>query len=120
MEESFDRLWEIQKLLEILHSIFSKVYSTSNDQAAEKFFSLQIKGSFQTMYCQEMFLHENTPTVQMHWLHLQHQSALEERETMPCPTGDSNTCHSDITVCSSKGMSSKTAYEEFLLFPSNI
>jgi len=37
MEESFDRLWKIKKLLEILHSIFSKVYNTSKYQAAEKF-----------------------------------------------------------------------------------
>jgi len=37
MEGSFDRLWKIHKLLEILYSIFSKVYSTSKDQAAEKF-----------------------------------------------------------------------------------
>ena len=36
MEESFDRLWKIQKLLEILYSIFSKVYNASKDQAAEK------------------------------------------------------------------------------------
>ena len=38
MEESFDRLWKIEKLLEILYSIFSKVYGTSNDQAAENLF----------------------------------------------------------------------------------
>jgi len=30
--------WEIQKLLEILYSIFSKVYNTSTDQAAENLF----------------------------------------------------------------------------------
>jgi hypothetical protein len=29
--------WEIQKLLEILYSIFLKVYNTSKDQATEKF-----------------------------------------------------------------------------------
>ena len=38
MEESLDRLWKIQKLLEILYSIFSKVYSNSKDQAAESLF----------------------------------------------------------------------------------
>jgi len=37
MEESFDRLWIMQKVLEILYNIFSKVYITSKDQAAEKF-----------------------------------------------------------------------------------
>jgi hypothetical protein len=85
-------------------------------------FSLQSKGNFQTMYCQEiqMFHHENIQTVQLHWLHLQHQSVLDEGQTMPCPTAESNTCHSDITVCGSKGMSSQTAYAEFLLFPSPI
>ena len=55
MEESFDRLWIIQNLLEILYNIFSKVYNTSKDQAAEKIcFSLQRTGSFQTMYFQEI------------------------------------------------------------------
>jgi hypothetical protein len=38
MEESFDRPWKLQKLMEILHSIFSKVYNTSKDQAAENLF----------------------------------------------------------------------------------
>jgi len=37
MEESFDRLWIIQKVLEFLYNIFSKVYITSKDQGAEKF-----------------------------------------------------------------------------------
>jgi hypothetical protein len=36
---------------------------------------------------------------------------------MPSPSADNSTCHSDITACSSKGMSSQNAYEEFLLFP---
>ena len=85
-------------------------------------FSLQRKGSFQTMYCQEiqMLRHENTQTMQLHWLHLQYQSVLGEGQTMPSPTADSSTCHSEMTACSSKGMSSQTAYEEFLLFPSLI
>ena len=51
---------------------------------------------------------------------LQHQSVLGEGQTMPSPTADSSTCHSDTTACGSKGMSSQTAYEEFLLFPSPI
>jgi hypothetical protein len=37
MEENFDRLWKIQKILQILYNIFSKVHNTSKDQAAEKF-----------------------------------------------------------------------------------
>jgi len=37
MEESIDRLWKIQKLLEIPYSVFSKVHNTSKDQAAEMF-----------------------------------------------------------------------------------
>ena len=85
-------------------------------------FSLQRKGSFQTMYCQEiqMFWHENTQTVHLHWLHLQHQSVLGEGQKMPSPTADSSTRHSDITACGSKGISSQTAYGEFLLVPSPI
>ena len=51
---------------------------------------------------------------------LQHQSVLGEGQTMPSPTADSSTCHSDTTACGSKGMSSQTAYEEFHLFPSPI
>jgi hypothetical protein len=38
MEESFDSLWKIQKLVEILNNIFSTVYSTSKVQAAENLF----------------------------------------------------------------------------------
>ena len=40
MEENFDRVWKIQKLLEILYSIFSNVYNTSKNQEAEKFIFL--------------------------------------------------------------------------------
>ena len=65
-----------------------------------------------------MFRHENIQTVQLHWLHLEHQSVLEEGQTMPSPTADSSMYYGDITACSSKGMSSQTEYEEFLLFPS--
>ena len=85
-------------------------------------FSLQRKGSFQTMYCQEMqmFRHENIQTVQLHWLYLQHQSVLEVGQTMSSPTVDSSTCHSDITSCGSKSMSSQTEYGELILFPSPI
>jgi hypothetical protein len=36
-KERFEKLWKIQKILEILYSIFSKVYNTSRDQATEKF-----------------------------------------------------------------------------------
>ena len=54
------------------------------------------------------------------WLHLKHQSVLEEGQTMPVTTADSNRCHSDVTACGNKGMSSQTAYEDFLLFPSPI
>jgi hypothetical protein len=43
LEESIDRLWKIQKLLEIPYSIFSKVYNTTKDQAAEMFVFL-LKG----------------------------------------------------------------------------
>jgi hypothetical protein len=72
------------------------------------------------MYCQEIqkFQHENTQTVQLHWI--QHQSILGQGQTMPSPTAESSTCLSDITVCGSKGTLSQTAYEEFLLFPSPV
>jgi hypothetical protein len=47
MEESFDRLWKIEKILEILHNIFSKVCNTSKDKAAEEFvFLFKVKASF--------------------------------------------------------------------------
>jgi len=65
-------------------------------------------------------LHYNIQTVQLLWLHLQHQSVLQEGQTKPSPTADSNTCHSDVTACGNKGMSLQTAYEDFLLFPSPI
>ena len=47
-------------------------------------FSLQMKGSFHVMYCQEMkmFGLENIQTVQLLLLHLQHQSVLEEGQTI--------------------------------------
>ena len=105
-----------------IQHIFKSLQHFQRSGSRKVCFSLQRKGSFQTMYCQEMqmFQHENIQTVQLHWLHLQHQSVLEEGQTMPSPTADSSTCHSDITACSSKGKSSQTAYEEFLLFPSPI
>jgi len=83
-------------------------------------FSLQRTSRFQTIYCQEIqrFWHENIQTVQLLWLHLQHQSVLEEGQTISSPTADSNTCHSDVTACGNKWMSSQTAYEDFLLLPS--
>jgi hypothetical protein len=37
MKESYDRLWKVQNVLEILYSIFSKAYNTYKDQATEKF-----------------------------------------------------------------------------------
>jgi hypothetical protein len=123
MQECLDRLWKIEKVLEILYNIFSKVYGTSKDQAAEKFvFPFKGQAVFQTMYFQEiqMFWHENIQTVQLHWLRLQHQSVLEEGQTLRSPTADSNTCHSDVTACGNKGMSSQIAYKDFLLFPSTI
>jgi hypothetical protein len=119
MEESFDRLWKIQKILEILYNIFSIVHNASKYQAAEKFvFLFKEKAVFKQ--CIQIYLHENIQTVQLHWLHLPHQSILEEGQTMSSPTADSSTCHSDITAYGSKGMSSQNACEEFLLFPSPI
>ena len=106
-----------------LYTVYFQKFTTLPKIRQQKIcFSLQRKGSFQTMYCQEtqMFQHENTQTVQLHWLHLQHQSVLEDRQTMSSPTADSSTCHSDITACGSKGKSSQIAYGEFLLFPSPI
>jgi len=50
MEESFDKLWIIQNVLEILYNIFSKVYITSKDQAAEKFVFL-FKGQADFKQC---------------------------------------------------------------------
>ena len=86
------------------------------------FFSLQRTGSFQTMYFQEIqiFWHYNIQTVQLLWLHLQHQSVLEEGQTKPSPTADSSTYQSAVTACGNKRMSSQPAYEDFLLFPSPI
>jgi hypothetical protein len=73
MEEIFDKLWKTQKLLEILYSIFSKVYSTSRDQPAEKFVFFSSKErqfSNSVLPKNTNVPAKNIQTLQLHWLHL--------------------------------------------------
>jgi hypothetical protein len=122
MEGSFDRLWKIQKLLEIVYSIFSKVYITFKGQAAENLFFSSNERQFSNnvllrntnvLACK----HTNcaTPLVT-----LTASKCTWGRTDNAQPIADSSTCHSDINVCGSKGVSSQTAYGEFLLFASTI
>ena len=122
MEGSFNRLGNTKITGNSVQYIFKSLQHFHRSGSRKFVFLFRRKLVFKTMYCQEiqMFQHANTQTVQLHWLHLQHQSVLEEGQTMPSPTADSSTCHSDITACSSKGMSLQTAHGEFLLFPSPI
>lgn len=102
-----------------IQHIFKSLQHFQRSGSRKVCFSLQRKGSFHSVYCQEiqMVWHENMQTVQLHWLHLQHQSVLEEGQTMFSPTPDSSTCQRDVIACCSKGMLSQTAYEDFFCSP---
>ena len=102
-----------------IQHIFKSLQHFQRSGSRKVCFSLQRKGSFQTMYCQDiqMFQHEDIWTVFLHWLHLQYQSVLEEGQTMSSTTADSSTCHRDVTACYSKGMSSQMHIKNFFYSP---
>ena len=70
-----------------IQHIFESLQHFQRSGSREVCFSLQMKGSFHTMYHQEiqMFRHENTQNVQLHRLHLQRQSILESSIPAPVP-----------------------------------